>query len=411
MTTRLLQTRAPLLTVLARVPARGLASLLGELSEEHSAWRSTVRQFAQEELRPRAEELDREKKFPWEQVKRMGELGLMGMEVDRRYGGAGKDALSYAIAMEEVSRGCAGTATVMTAHNSIFMGPLKVFGTERQKMEILPDFLTGERVGCFMLSEPGNGSDAGAASTKATEVEAGGWQLNGTKAWITNSWEASGGTVFATTDKGLAHRGISCFYVPFPSPGLSLGAKESKLGIRCTSTANVIFEDVTVPSGNLIGRLGEGFKIAMAILDMGRIPIAAQGVGIAADALHRAQEHVMGKQTVTQGEQEALAKMEVQVQAARLLTYQAAVLKDQGRPIGKAAAMAKVAASEAATSVAHMAVQLLGERGLVRGGGVERNYRDARITEIYEGTSEIQRVVIAAHMQREWREAAAEDRA
>jgi len=283
------------------------------------------------------------------------------------------------------------------------MGPIKVFGTENQKSNILPLYVTGDKVGCFMLSEPGNGSDAGAASTRATQLEGGGWSLTGSKAWITNSYEASAGTIFATTDRSKRHKGISCFFLPVPSPGLTLGTKESKLGIRCTSTATVFLEDVSIPPENLLGRLGEGFKIAMEILDAGRIPIAAQAVGIAADALQRAEEHILRKDVVSQVEQELLAQMEVQVEAARLLTWKAASLKDQGLPIGKAAAMAKLFASEVATNVSHSAMQLMGEEGLVRGSGVERNYRDARITEIYEGTSEIQKVVIAAHSHKEFR--------
>jgi len=395
-----------LLPVAGVSSCRNVSNMLAELPQEHAAFRKQVREFAQEELRPIADMLDKEKMFPWEQVKKMGEMGLMGMEISKEYGGAGKDGLSYAIAMEEISRGCAGTGTIMTAHNSIFMGPIKVFANEKQKAEILPQFVTGEKVGCFMLSEPGNGSDAGAASTNAKSVD-GNWVLNGTKAWITNSYQSSGGTLFATTDRKMKHRGISCFYVPFNSTGLSLGAKETKLGIKCTSTANVIFEDCEIPTGNLIGDLGQGFKIAMTILDAGRIPIAAQAVGIAADAHQRAIEHVMKKNSFSQTEQDMLAQMEVDVEAARLLTWQAASLKDLGKPIGKAAAMAKLYASEVATKVTHMAIQLMGEEGLVRGSGVERNYRDARITEIYEGTSEIQKVVISGHIKNEFRAAMA----
>merc|ERR1711970_1653985 len=302
---------------------RHVANMLAELPEEHAVLRKQVREFAQEELRPIADTLDKEKRFPWEQVKKMGEMGLMGVEIDKKYGGAGKDGLSYAIAMEEISRGCAGTGTIMTAHNSIFMGPIKGFATDKQKYEILPQFVTGEKVGCFMLSEPGNGSDAGAASTNAKNKD-GKWVLNGTKAWITNSYQSSGGSLFATTDRKLKHRGISCFYVPFSSDGLSLGAKESKLGIKCTATANVIFEDCVIDEENLIGQLGDGFKIAMQVLDAGRIPVAARAVGIAADAHQRAVEHVMKKNSISQIEQDMLAQMEVDVEAARLLTWQAA---------------------------------------------------------------------------------------
>jgi len=372
------------------------------LGAQHTAFQSVVREFAQEELRPLADELDKEKKFPWKQVNKMGQLGLMGVEINKDYGGAGLDGLSYTIAMEEISRACAGTGTIMTAHNSIFMGPINKYGSPEQKKNILPSFVTGEKVGCFMLSEPGNGSDAGAASTLAV-TQGDEYKISGTKAWITNSWESSGGSLFATTDRKAKHKGISCFFIPFPSEGLSLGAKETKMGIRCTSTANVIFDDCQIPKENLIGESGQGFKIAMQILDAGRIPIAAQGVGIAADALQRALDHVMKKSTITQLEEEMLAEMEVMVTTARLLTYRAANMKDEGKPIGKIAAMAKLYGSEVATLVSHKAIQLMGEEGLRRGGGVERNYRDARITEIYEGTSEIQKVVIAGHMKKEYR--------
>jgi len=262
-------------------------SCSADLSQKHIEFQKTVREFAQEELRPLAHKRDKEKAFPWNEVKKLGELGLMGVEVGVEYGGAGLDGLSYTLAMEEVSRACAGTGTIMTAHNSIFLGPIKTFGNNNQKRNILPDFVTGEKVGCFLLSEPGNGSDAGAASTVATQ-KGDIFELNGTKAWITNSWEASGGSLFATTNRKEKHGGISCFYVPFPSAGLTLGAKEHKMGIRCTSTANVIFEDCEIPTENLIGEAGQGFKIAMKILDAGRIPIAAQAVGIAADSYQRA---------------------------------------------------------------------------------------------------------------------------
>lgn len=253
-----------------------------------------------------------------------------------------------------------------------------------------------------MLSEPGNGSDAGAASTLAV-MQDDHYKISGTKAWITNSWESSGGTLFATTNRKAKHKGISCFFIPFPSDGLSLGNKESKMGIRCTSTANVIFDDCQIPEENLIGESGNGFKIAMQILDAGRIPIAAQGVGIAADALQRALDFVMKKPNISQTDEEKLAEMEVMVTSARLLTYRAAKMKDEGKPIGKIAAMAKLYGSEVATIVSHKAIQLMGEEGLMKGGGVERNYRDARITEIYEGTSEIQKLVIAGHMKKEYK--------
>ncbi|XP_019349228.1 short-chain specific acyl-CoA dehydrogenase, mitochondrial isoform X4 [Alligator mississippiensis] len=257
--------------------ARGLALALGalrrrqhtaapaELPETHRLLRRTCRDFAERELVPEAARLDREHRFPAAQVKKMGALGLLAMDVPEEYSGAGLDYLAYSIAVEEISRGCASTGVIMSVNNSLYLGPILKFGSEEQKHKWITPFTSGDKIGCFALSEPGNGSDAGAASTVAS-LDGDEWILNGTKAWITNAWDASAVVVFATTDKSQKHKGISAFLVPMPTPGLSLGKKEDKLGIRASSTANLIFEDCRIPKANLLGQLGMGFKIAMAEL-------------------------------------------------------------------------------------------------------------------------------------------------
>lgn len=380
---------------------------LAALPETHEMLRKTCRDFAEAELQPIAGMLDKEKKFPKEQIQKMGELGLMGLSVPEEYGGTGMDALAYAIAMEEISRGCASAGVIMSANNSLYLGPIQGFGNEKQKEQWLTPFVTGERVGCFALSEPGNGSDAGAASTTAKNV-GNSYVLNGTKAWITNGYEAGAVVVFATTDKALKHKGISAFVLPKPIDGLSLGKKEDKLGIRGSSTCNLIFEDCEIPDENMIGKPGMGFKIAMMTLDSGRIGIAGQALGIAQASFDCAIEYA-GKRIAfnapilkLQMIQHKLADMEVHIESARLLTYKAAALKDEGKPYTKHAAMAKLSASEAATFCAHQCIQILGGMGYVSDMPAERHYRDARITEIYEGTSEIQRLVIAGNLIKEY---------
>lgn len=377
-----------------------------ELPETHQMLRDTCRQFAEGELWPIASAIDKSCEYPEAQVKKMGEIGLMGIDVPEEYGGAGLDYLAYAVALEEISRGCASAGVIMSAHNSLYIGPIKNFGNHEQKEKYVSPFVTGEKVGCFCLSEPGNGSDAGAASTTAKEEE-NSWVLNGTKAWITNSYQAEGAVVFATSDKSQKHKGISSFIVPKPIEGLSLGKKEDKLGIRASSTSNVIFEDCVIPKENLIGKPGMGFKIAMMTLDAGRIGIAAQALGIAQNAFDVALDYSTKRNSFgapiskLQMIQSKIADMAVRIESARLLMYKAASLKDAGKPYTKEAAMAKLAASETATYVAHQAIQVLGGMGFVSDMPVERNYRDARITEIYEGTSEIQRLVIAGNILKE----------
>eukprot|EP01103_Thecamoeba_quadrilineata_P008492 TRINITY_DN18225_c0_g1_i1.p1 TRINITY_DN18225_c0_g1~~TRINITY_DN18225_c0_g1_i1.p1 ORF type:complete len:405 (-),score=63.52 TRINITY_DN18225_c0_g1_i1:42-1256(-) len=386
---------------------RNFHGIISSLPETHASLRSTVREFVDKELKPHAAKYDREHLFPKEKIAQLAGLGLLGVEVPEEYGGSGLDSLAYAIALEEISRGCASTGVIMSVNNSLYSGPVLKFGTSKQKEDWLTPYARGEKLGCFALSEPGNGSDAGAASTTARATDQG-WSLNGTKSWITNGYEADAAVVFATTDKSLKHKGISAFLVAKPTSGLSLGKKEDKLGIRGSSTCNLIFEDCSIPQENLLGEPGQGFKIAMATLDSGRIGIAAQALGIAQAAYetaveYSAQRKAFGKPISSlQAIQFKLADMAVRLESARLLTWRAAYLKDTHQNYTKEAAMAKLAASEAATYVSHQAIQVCGGMGYVSEMPVERHYRDARITEIYEGTSEIQRLVIAGRILKEF---------
>ncbi len=377
-----------------------------KLSETHEDIRKIARKLADEMLAPLAAKHDREHLYPAAQVKKLAELGFMGVAVSDEYGGTGLDNLAYAIAMEEVSRGCASTGVIMSVNNSLYCAPVESYATDAQKKVWLTPFASGDKLGCFALSEPGNGSDAGAAACTATLVtddtlgEC--WELNGTKAWITNGHEADAAVVFATTDKGAKHKGISAFLVPMPTPGLSLGKKEDKLGIRASSTCNLIFEGCRIPKDNMLGAPGEGFKIAMSTLDGGRIGIAAQALGIAQAALDASVAYARERKAFgapiekLQAIQFKIADMALKVESARLLTHRAAMMKDGGVKYTKEAAMAKLSASEASTFVAHQAIQIFGGNGYVTEYPVERHYRDARITEIYEGTSEIQRLVIGS---------------
>lgn len=339
----------------------------------------------------------------------------MGINTPEEYNGSNLDAMSYAIAMEEISRGCASMGVIMSAHNSLYMYPVQTWGTHEQKEEWLAPYATCVtddpntlKIGCFGLSEPGNGSDAGAASTTAT-LDGDEWIINGTKAWITNAHEAGAAVVFATTDKSLKHKGISAFIVPLDAEGFSLGAKEDKLGIRASSTSNLIFDNVRIPKNMLLGKEGEGFKIAMQTLDGGRIGVAGQALGIASAsidcAVHYALErNAFGKPiSALQSIQNKISEMVNARDAARLLTWRAAQLKDAGQKFTREAAQAKLVASEAATMCSHQSIQILGGMGYVTEMPAERYYRDARITEIYEGTSEIQHLVIAGDVIKEYK--------
>lgn len=316
------------------------------------------------------------------------------------------DYLAYSIAMEEISRGCASAGVIMSVNNSLYLGPINYYGTQEQKESWITPYTSGENIGCFALSEPGNGSDAGAASTTAVEKNDR-YILNGTKMWITNGFEAGAAVVFATTDKSLKHKGISAFLVPKGISGFTLGKKEDKLGIRASSTCQLIFEDCEIPKENILGKPGYGFKIAMQTLDAGRIGIASQALGIAQASLELATDYAQKRNSFgkpiakLQTIQQKLADMALRVESARLLTWRSSWLKDNGKSYTKEAAMAKLAASEAATYCAHQCIQVLGGMGYVSDMAAERYYRDARITEIYEGTSEIQRLVIAGHVLKE----------
>lgn len=308
--------------------------------------------------------------------------------------------------MEEISRGCASAGVIMSVNNSLYLGPILAFGNDRQKETFVTPYTNGHKIGFFALSEPGNGSDAGAASTMAVD-KGDHYILNGTKAWITNGYESGAGVVFATTGKELKHKGISAFIVPKNIDGFSLGKKEDKLGIRASSTCQLIFEDCIIPKENMLGKPGNGFIIAMQTLDAGRIGIAGQALGIAQASLELAVDYAQkriafGKPiSKLQSIQEKIANMALKIESARLLTWRAAWLKDQKLSYTKEAALAKLTASEAATFCSHQCIQVLGGMGYVTDMAAERHYRDARITEIYEGTSEIQRLVIAGAVIKE----------
>lgn len=381
-----------------------------QLPEEHQMIHEMCRKFADEELAPNAGHWDQKHEFPTNAVNQLSDLGLMGINVSADHGGSELDALAYAIAMEEISRGCASVGVIMSAHNSLYLYPIDAFGNEEQKQKYIAPYAGEQKIGCFGLSEPGNGSDAGAASTTATLSDDGSeWIINGTKAWITNAYESSAAIVFATTDKSLKHKGISAFIVPMDIDGFSLGAKEDKLGIRASSTANLIMDNVRIPKENLLGKQGDGFKIAMQTLDGGRIGVAGQALGIASASIDCAAKYALERQafgkpiSALQSIQNKISAMTVARDAARLLTWRAAMMKDNGEKFTREAAMAKLAASEAATMCAHQAIQVLGGMGYVTEMPAERHYRDARITEIYEGTSEIQHLVIAGDVFKEYR--------
>ena len=371
-----------------------------ELTDEQQLIRDAVREFAEAEVTPIAAELDRDHRFPTELLPRLAEMNLMGMPYPEKVGGAGADYVSYVIAVEELSRACASTGVILSAHTSLATWPVFKFGTEAQKDRYLPDMASGRRLGAFALTEPAAGTDAGAGTATATP-HADGYSLNGSKMFITNAPFAEVYIVFAKTDPERGTRGMSAFIVENDTPGFSVGEAEHKLGIRGSSTPPVYFSDCRIPKAALLGEEGDGFKIAMATLDGGRIGIAAQALGIAQAALDAsvayAKERVQfGKPIATlQAIQWMIADMATEIDAARLLVYRAASCVDNGRPYSTEGAMAKLFASETATRVAGKAIQIHGGYGYTESYPVERNYRDAKITEIYEGTSEVQRMVIA----------------
>jgi alkylation response protein AidB-like acyl-CoA dehydrogenase len=376
-----------------------------QLTEEHEMIRQAARDFAQAELLPGVIERDDEQKFPKEQVRQMGDLGFMGMMVSPNYGGSGMDTLSYVLAMEEISKIDASASVAMSVNNSLVCWGLEKFGNEEQKKKYLTPLAKGEIIGAFCLSEPEAGSDA--TSQRTTAIDHGDYYLlNGTKNWITNGNSASVYLVIAQTDVAKGHRGINALIVEKDMPGFQVGKKEQKMGIRGSDTHSLMFTDVKVPKENRIGEDGFGFKFAMKTLSGGRIGIAAQALGIAAGALELATKYAQERKSFGKAiaDHQAiafkLADMATRIEAARLLVYKSAWLKDQGLPFDKESAMAKLYASETAMWVTTQAVQIHGGYGYVKEYHVERMMRDAKITEIYEGTSEIQRMVISrAHLQ------------
>jgi len=377
-----------------------------DLTEEQALVQKTAREFAESEVMPVAAAIDREHRYPAELVRRMAELGLLGIAIEERFGGSGLDHVSYAVAVEEVSRACASSGVIMSINNSLVCDPLARFGTEDQKMRWLVPLAKGEKLGCFALSEPEAGSDAAAQSTTARK-RGDVYVLNGVKSWITNGPVADVGILFAMTERDRGNKGITCFILPMKSKGVRTGPPDEKLGIRGSSSCQVFLDDVELDASLVLGQVGEGFKVALSALDGGRIGIAAQAVGIARAAFEDAvsyarQRSAFGKPIVEhQAIQNKLADMATQIDAARLLTLRAAWQKDRKLPFGKAAAMAKLFASEAANGAAREAIQIFGGNGYVTEYPVERHFRDAKITEIYEGTSEIQRMVIAGHLIRD----------
>ncbi|MBS7228656.1 MAG: acyl-CoA dehydrogenase [Christensenellales bacterium] len=374
------------------------------LSDEHKLLCEMYEKFAQNEVKPLAQEVDEEEKFPLETVKKLGRYGMMGIPFPKEYGGAGGDSLAYVMAVEELSKVCGTTGVVVSAHTSLCCSPIYEFGTESQKRKYLPKLLSGEYIGAFGLTEPGAGTDAAGQQTKAV-LDGDHWVLNGTKIFITNAGHADIFIIFAMTDKSLGTRGISAFIVERTFEGFRVGKEEKKMGIRGSSTCELIMENCIVPKENLLGDINKGFKIAMKTLDGGRIGIAAQALGIGEGAIDEAVKYVkerkqFGKRiSQFQNTQFKLADMRTRMQAAKWLVYAAAMKKDSGEPYSEDAAMAKLFAAEAASEVTRQAVQLFGGYGYTREYPVERMMRDAKITEIYEGTSEVQRMVIASAMK------------
>jgi butyryl-CoA dehydrogenase len=372
-----------------------------DLSPEQKLIQETARDLAAREILPRAAEIDRGHQFPRQIFGRLGELGLLGVMVPEAWGGAGLDALSYAVALEEIARACASTAVAMSVQCSLVCAPILQEGDDAQRARWLPELASGRKIGCFALSEPEAGSDAKAQRTRA-EKDGARWRLNGTKNFITNAPVADVMLVFATTDPAKGSRGISAFLVPMDAPGVKLGKDDDKLGIRGARSAQVFLTDCVVGDDARLGPEGEGFKIAMRALEGGRIGIAAQALGIARAAFEDATRYALERKTFGQpiAEHQAiqfkLADMRTEIDAARLLLWRAAVTKDRGGRYGRDASMAKLFNSEVANRVAKEALQIFGGYGYLTDFPAERHYRDAKITEIYEGTSEIQRLVIAS---------------
>ena len=371
-----------------------------ELTQEQQMVQAMAREFAEGEVRPIAAEIDREARFPHETVKRMGELGLLGITVPEQWGGSGADAVSYVLALEEIARACASHAVIMSVNNSLYCDPVLKFGTDAQRERFLRPFASGAELGCFALTEPEAGSDASNQHTTAVR-DGSEYVLNGRKAFVTNGREASAALVFCQTDRARGNRGISAFLVEKSARGFLVPKTEDKLGIRASDTAEFVFEDCRVPVANRLGADGMGFKIGLSAITVGRVGIAAQALGIAVGAFERALAYARERKAfgVPIGEHQMvqwmLADMATAIEGARLLTLRAATLKDRGVPFGPEASMAKLWASETAMKVTTDAIQIHGGYGFIKDYEVERSFRDAKITQIYEGTSQIQKLVIA----------------
>lgn len=374
------------------------------LSPEHEMIRQTARDFAQKEIAPVAAHFDETGEFPSETIRKMGQLGLMGIEIPEEYGGAGMDALAYVLALEEICKADAAHGTIMSVNNSLFCYGVHRFGSETQKQKYLKAVASGQAIGAYSLTEPMSGSDAGTMRSRAIR-RGDGYVLNGRKSWVTSAPVADYVVVFTMTDPEKKHRGITAFLIETDKPGFVLGKKEPKLGIRASATSEIVFEDYHCPVENRLGEEGEGFKIAMAVLDAGRIGIAAQALGIAEASYEAALQYARDREAFGQkigqfqGVSFKLADMKTRIEASRLLIYQAALAKERAKTTGERftleACMAKLFASETAMFCTHAAVQIHGGMGYSRELPIERYFRDAKITEIYEGTSEIQRLVIS----------------
>jgi len=371
-----------------------------ELSQDHKVLRDSVRDFVEKEIKPIAIQIDEEHMIPDSLVKKMGEMGFLGSYLPEEYDGAGLDMLSYAIVVEEVSKACGSSGVLISAHTSLCCGPIYTFGTEEQKKKWLPALNTGEIIGCFLLTEPDAGSDAGAIAT-TYKREGDEFILNGSKIFITNGGYKGTGVVFATHDKSLKHKGVSAFIVDLQSAGVEILKNEKKLGIRGSYTTAFALDNVRIPAANLLGQEGQGFKIAMDTLNGGRIGIASQALGIAEGAFERSLAYSKERKQFghpicdLQAIQFKLADMYARIETSKLMTYKAACLKDSKKSYTMESAMCKMLASEAATYVTKEAIQIHGGYGYIVEYEVERMYRDAKITEIYEGTNEVQRVVMS----------------
>jgi len=367
---------------------------------EQKMVQSMVQRFTEAEIKPIAQEIDDTEEFPWPVLKKMGTLNIMGMAIPKEWSGAGVDTISYMIAIEEIARVCASTSVIMAVHNSVCCYPIYLFGTDAQKEKFLKPLAAGEKLGAFALTEPSAGSDAGAVRTTAT-LDGDEYIIQGNKIFITSGSEADTVLIIASTDPSQGVRGLSAFLVEKNTPGYTYGTIEDKMGVRASATTELVFDNCRIPKDNLLGKEGQGFKIGMATLDASRMGIAAQAVGIAQGALDESIKYAKEREQFGrpigkfQAIQWMLAEMATKIEAARFLVHQAAYLKDAGKPFTKQSAMAKMYASKIAREVTSDAVQIHGGYGYTKDYAVERFYREAKITEIYEGTSEVQKMVIA----------------